>query len=129
VKPTRNKGGKPQYKPTDADRATVEAMAAAGFRHEAIARCLGTDGIDDKTMRLHFRQELDVSADKSSAMVATQVYKAAMRGEGWACRYWLNCRAGWKERSIVAVENDGKGRLTLAELLTIMARATALSDD
>jgi hypothetical protein len=52
-----------------------------------------------------------------------------MRGEGWACRYWLNCRAGWKERSIVAVENDGKGQLTLAELLSMMDRERAKSGD
>jgi len=40
-------GGRPKYIPTDADRATVRNMAAAGIPHETIASCLGKNGIDD----------------------------------------------------------------------------------
>lgn len=94
-----------KYVPTDSDRATVETMAAAGMNHETIARCLGDDGIDEKTMRKHFRRELDVSAAKSNALAASQVFKAVQRGEAWACCFWLKCRANWKERQ--AIEHTG----------------------
>ena len=96
---------RPLYQPTDTDRQTVEAMAAAGINHDSIAKCIGDKGIDANTLRKHFRRELDVSAEKSNALVATQVFKAAQRGEAWACCFWLKCRAGWKERQ--AIEHTG----------------------
>jgi hypothetical protein len=101
---------RPTYQPSNTDRATAEAMAAAGINHATIARCIGDAGIDEKTLRKHFRRELDTSADKSNALVATQVFKAAQRGEAWACCFWLKCRAGWKERSVVEMEKPEEGR-------------------
>ncbi len=88
---------RPQYEPTDADRNTVRSMAATGFTHEAIARCLGTDGIDPKTLRLHFRQELDTASPMANAKIANVAYQRAVAGEPWAVCFWLKCRAGWKE--------------------------------
>ena len=109
---------RPTYEPSNTDRATVEAMAAAGINQATIARCIGNEGIDEKTLRKHFRRELDTSADKSNALVATQVFKAAQRGEAWACCFWLKCRAGWRERSVMEVEKkQSQGDFTLAELL------------
>ena len=97
--------GRPKYEPSESDRATVEAMAAAGIAQDTIARCIGARGIDEKTLRRHFRQELDTAVAKSNALVATQVLNAAQRGEAWACCFWLKCRAGWRERS--AIEHSG----------------------
>src|SRR5580658_396792 len=59
--------GNPKYEPTEADRNTVKSMAATGFTHEEIASCLGTAGIDPKTMRKHFRVELATAANKANA--------------------------------------------------------------
>lgn len=85
------------FKPSDADKNTVRTMAACGINHERIARCIGDHGVDDKTLRKHFAEELATSAEKANAAVASQVYQAAMRGEAWACCFWLKCRAHWQE--------------------------------
>jgi hypothetical protein len=93
------RGGHNKFKPTDADYNTVKSMAAGGFTHESIARCLGVHGIDKKTLYRHFRDELDTSLDKANATIANVAYQAAARGEAWAVCFWLKCRARWKEVS------------------------------
>lgn len=98
---------RPEYQPNEADRQTVRSMAASGFVHEAIARCLGKDGIDDKTMRKHFRAELDTASPKANATIANVLYQRATMGEAWAVCFWLKCRAGWRE--VQQVEHSGPG--------------------
>jgi hypothetical protein len=88
---------RPKYKPTPADRATVQNLAALGASHEEIARCLGTKGIDDKTMRKYFREELDTSLTKVKALAMSKVVAAMTAGEAWAVCFFLKCRAGWRE--------------------------------
>lgn len=89
---------KPRYEPTPADRETVKSMAACGFSHEAIARCIGTKGIDDKTLRKHFRRELDTAMDRANATVANKAYQLASTGAVPALTiFWLKTRLGWKE--------------------------------
>ena len=87
-------GGRPSYEPTEADRNTVKTMAACGLTHDAIARCLGTNGIAPKTLRRHFRHELDTALTQVNALVGSQVIAAVKRGEAWACCFWLKCRGG-----------------------------------
>ena len=78
-------------------------MAATGFTHIAIAQCLGTNGIDEKSLRKHFRRELDTAADKTNAAVANKAYQMAIAGDPPAATFfWLKCRAGWKERREIA---------------------------
>ena len=90
--------GRPKYKPTEADRYTVRSMAATGFAHTSISNCLGISGIDEKTLRKHFRHELDTAADKANAAVANKAYQMAIAGDPPAATFfWLKCRAGWKE--------------------------------
>jgi integrase len=91
-------GGQNKYAPTPADRETVKSMAACGFAHEAIARCIGVKGIDDKTLRKHFRRELDTAMAKANATVANKAYQMAIAGNPPAATiFWLKCRANWKE--------------------------------
>jgi hypothetical protein len=81
-------------------------MAATGFTHVAIANCLGTNGIDEKTMRKHFRRELDTAADKANAAVANKAYQMAIAGDPPAATFFfLKCRAGWKEKQ--GIEHSG----------------------
>jgi hypothetical protein len=99
--------GQPKYQPTEADRNTVRSMAATGFPHEQIACCLGTAGIDPKTMRKHFKVEIATAAIKANASVANRAYQMAMAGDPPAATFfWLKCRNGWKE--ISRVEHTGK---------------------
>jgi hypothetical protein len=85
-------------------------MAATGFTHPAIAKCLGTSGIDEKTLRKLFRRELDTAADKTNAAVANKAYQMAIAGDPPAATFfWLKCRAGWKEKQEIAHTGpDGK---------------------
>src|ERR1019366_4483528 len=106
-------GGRPKYEPTEADRNTVRSMASQGIPHETIALCLGTNGVDPKTLRKHFRRELDTAVAITNANIGTNVYKAAMRGEAWACCFWLKCRAGWRETTDHRfVDEQGRDRTT-----------------
>ncbi len=73
-------GGRKQYEPTEADRNTVRSMAATGFTHDQIASCLGTTGIDPKTLRKHFKGELATSRTKAHAAVANRLYQIAVTG-------------------------------------------------
>jgi hypothetical protein len=102
-------GGRPKYKPTEADRNTVRSMAATGFTQEQIATCLGTAGIDPKTMREHFAVELDTAANKANAAVANRAYQMAVAGNPPAATFfWLKCRAGWKDSA--GPGSDGAGK-------------------
>ena len=98
--------GQPKYQPTEADRNTVRSMAATGFPHEQIATCLGTTGIDPKTMRKHFSVELSRAAIMANAAVANRAYQMAVAGDPpSATFFWLKCRNRWKETS--RVEHTG----------------------
>ena len=88
------------YHPTAADKQTVKTMVACGIPQEDIARCLGTDGIDAKTLRKHYRDELDTSITRANSVIASRLYAAAERGEPWAVCFWLKTRARWRETSI-----------------------------
>jgi hypothetical protein len=80
------------YHPTAADKQTVKTMVACGIPQEDIARCLGIDGIDAKTLRKHYRDELDTSIAKANSVIASRLYAAAERGEPWAVCFWLKTR-------------------------------------
>jgi hypothetical protein len=75
-------------------------MAGYGIPEPDIARVLG---IDPKTLRKHYREELDTGHIKATAKVAENLYRKAT-GEGReavvAAIFWLKTRAGWKETSV-----------------------------
>jgi DNA-binding NarL/FixJ family response regulator len=56
--------GRPAFEPTAKARKFVAAMAALGVRHEEIATLLE---ITPKTLRKHFRSELDRGAIEANA--------------------------------------------------------------
>lgn len=98
-KNTGKPAGKPPYKPTDDDRRTVELMTAIGTSQENVARCVG-DGIDLKTLRKYYREELDTAVIKANAKVGGSMFNKAIAGDVSAQKYWMGCRAGWKETSV-----------------------------
>jgi hypothetical protein len=62
-----------------------------------IARVLA---IDPKTLRRHFREELDTRMIKANARVAESLFRTALKGgrEGTtAAIFWLKALAGWAE--------------------------------
>ena len=59
----KNKGGRPPFKPTKAQRSDVVLLVTCGTSEEAIA---GVQGIDRGTLREHFEFELINAGDVPS---------------------------------------------------------------
>ena len=106
-KATGKPNGRPPYKPTDDDRKTVSLMCAVGIPHESIALCVG-DGIDDKTMRKYFPEELKTAKIKANAKIGGSIFNAAMSGNMTAASLWAKTQMGWKETNVnEVVGKDG----------------------
>ena len=94
------------HQPDPVARRQVEAMAAYGVPEADIARVLG---IDPKTLRKHYREELDTGHIKANSRIAESLYKKAM-GDGaqsvTACIFWLKTRAKWKETIVQEHKGD-----------------------
>lgn len=87
--------GRPTYEPTEKDRRWVEMTAACGIIETDIAQVIG---IDPKTLRKHFREELDTAAIKANAKVAGALFTAATDGRNMSATiFWCKTRLGWQE--------------------------------
>lgn len=88
---------RPAHAPDPTQRRQVEALAGYRIPEPEIA---GLVGIDPKTLRKHYRSELDHGHTKANARVAENLFKKAT-GEGReaviAAIFWLKARAGWRE--------------------------------
>ena len=91
--------GQPAFKPTDEERKLVEQMSAVGIQQSNIAMVI-RDGIDDKTLRKHFRKELDTAATKANAKIGGTLFNKAVNGATSAAIFWAKTRMGWKETSV-----------------------------
>jgi hypothetical protein len=72
----------------------VKSLAAYGFRQDDIAAGLG---LSSRTLRKHFREELDRGSLEANSQVAQALFRNAMAGNTTAQIFWLKCRAGWRE--------------------------------
>ena len=86
--------GRRSHRPDAAQRRQVEAMAAYGIPADDIARVVG---VDPKTLRKHYRDELDLGETKANAQVAGFLFSAAKSGNVTAQIFWLKTRARWHE--------------------------------
>jgi len=86
--------GRRAHKPDLAQRRQVEAMAAYGIPEADIARVVG---VDPKTLRKHYRDELDMGETKANAQVAGFLFNSARTGKVTAQIFWLKTRARWRE--------------------------------
>jgi len=94
---------KPSHKPNEEQRKMVAQYTAVGTPQIDVARVLN---IDVKTLRKHYREELDTAATKANANVGGKLYNKAMAGDTTAAIWWSKTRMGWKEKS--EVEHSGK---------------------
>jgi hypothetical protein len=92
--------GRPAHEPDPIQRRQIEALAGYGVPEAEIAAIVE---IDPKTLRKHYRHELDHGHSKANAKVAENLYRKAT-GEGReaviAAIFWLKARARWKEVSV-----------------------------
>lgn len=75
----RKGAGRPPYVPDERTRGKVETLAAMGLPQTNIARKLG---IDPKTLREHFREELDMGKAEANFAVVQTLYKFAVGDPG-----------------------------------------------
>jgi hypothetical protein len=88
---------RPIFTPTPEQRALVKSMAGLGVPHEDIARKIGVRS--PKTLRKHFRDELDLGSTDADYNVRRTLYQMATSGEYPAATiFWMKARAGWRER-------------------------------
>ena len=98
--------GRKAHLPDPTSRRQVEALAGYGVPEPDIA---GVIGIDAKTLRKRYRQELDYGHVKANAKVAENLYRKAT-GDGReaviAAIFWLKTRAHWKETVVNEVTHS-----------------------
>ncbi len=84
---------RPSFQATVQQREMVKTMSAYGRRHEAISKVLG---ISPKTLRKHFRTELDMGAFEANSQVVGSLFTMATSGKNAAASiFWLKtCRDG-----------------------------------
>jgi hypothetical protein len=104
---------------TDESKAKVVALACNAVPQERIAEILQ---IDPKTLRLHYRAQLDFARDDVGVVAVSNLIRL-MRGDGQAavaaCKYFLSCRTGWNEKSSIEVglEPTIEGGMSAREIL------------
>ena len=94
------------YAPTDGQRRMVKVMSGFGIPQQDIASQLG---VDAKTLRKHFRDELDRGMTEANMRVAQSLFNLATTGGNVAVAiFWMKARAGWREKHLVEPDDDQK---------------------
>ena len=113
--------GRPPHVPTDETRTLVESLSGFGIPQTEIARLVG---IDPKTLRFHYEEQIELGTIKATAKVAQNLFTMACKPtrEGLsAAIFWLKVRANWSEYAPPrpkAEEPLGKKELAEREALT-----------
>src|SRR5438132_6772306 len=105
--------GRRAHRSDPSQRRQVEAMAAYGIPEDNISRVIG---VDPKTLRKHYRDELDLGCTKANAQVAGFLFNSARNGNVTAQIFWLKTRAKWKEAPAELKHSDAVATGALSEL-------------
>ena len=82
------------HEPTPETRKLVESTSGLGLPHEQIAMLVG---IDDKTLRKHYRVELDLGKAKANSQIAKTLYQKATAGDTTSLIWWTKAQMRWSE--------------------------------
>jgi len=82
------------HEPTPETRKLVESTSGLGLPHEQIAMLVG---IDDKTLRKHYREELDLGKAKANSQIAKTLYQKATAGDTTSLIWWTKAQMRWSE--------------------------------
>ena len=97
---------RPPHSPTEKTRAEVSALTSFGITQDEISTYLD---IDLKTLRKHYRRELDTGATKANAAMAKRLFDAGIKdGSVPAMIFWLKTRARWRE-----TDNNANGEVAV----------------
>ena len=86
--------GRRAHKPDPLSAARSRPWPPTAFPEPDISAGVG---IDPKTLRKHYRDELDLGETKANAQVAGFLFTSAKNGNVTAQIFWLKTRARWKE--------------------------------
>jgi hypothetical protein len=102
--------------PSDEQRRTVRAMSGFGIPQADIATYLR---VDPKTLRKHFRDELDLGSIEATSKVAQSLFRMATEGHNVAAAiFWMKARAGWREKHDIEVTGKDGGPVAMLGLMT-----------
>ena len=87
--------GRKSHEPTPKTRQIVESHARVGTQQEVIAKILG---LDSKTLRKWYRNELDLSIAQANATIGGELFEKAKSGDTAAMIFWMKTRARWREK-------------------------------
>jgi hypothetical protein len=105
--------GRRAHKPDPSQRRQVEALAAYGIPADNISRIVG---VDAKTLRKYYREELDLGEAKANAQVAGFLFNSAKNGNVSAQIFWLKTRAQWRETPLELKHSGVIGRKDVTEM-------------
>ena len=101
--------------PTKVSRQTVELHAAIGTPQELVARLLG---IRSKTLRKHYRSELDLGLAKANAKMGGHLFNKGLSGDTSAAIFWMKTRGGFNETNrLEHISPDGSMKPTTVTLV------------
>jgi hypothetical protein len=87
-----------RHSPTEEERRTVKALSGYGVPHEDIAIHMDMDA---KTLRKHYRRELDRGTIEANAKVAQTLFTMATVDKNVAAAiFWMKARGGWREKPL-----------------------------
>lgn len=99
---------RPAFKATRKMRETVKIMAGLGVKSDDIAVVIGCA---PKTLRKHFRTELDLGMVEANAKVVKSLFDMATSGKNVAAAiFWAKVRCGFRE-SGMAMEMQGETKI------------------
>ena len=84
----------PAHAPTDVLRAIVSRSSGLGLPHESIGHLIG---VDDKTLRKHYREALDAGKASAHAAVASTLYDKAVAGDNACLIFYAKTQLRWSE--------------------------------
>ena len=82
------------HEPTPETQRLVESSSGLGLPHESIAVLVG---IDDKTLRKYYRNELDSGKAKANGQIAKTLFAKATGGDTTALIWWTKTQLRWAE--------------------------------
>lgn len=88
------KAGRQPHQPTEGTRQTVQLHTTVGTPQKVLGQILG---IDVKTLRKYYRDELDLALAKANATIGGALFNKAKGGDTSSMVFWMKTRAGWRE--------------------------------
>ncbi len=113
--------GRPPHVPTKETQDLVESLSGFGIPQDEIAKLVG---IDPKTLRLHYAEQIELGAIKATAKVAQNLFNMATKPnrEGLqAAIFWLRVRAHWSEYTPRPPVAEPLGKKATAEMEALTA--------